>query len=648
VVKTLTIDASAFSAADIWRSMGLRLDEAGPFIAAMMAWARLLPSSDRREGVNNDTFGFFDEREELTTRTWAAILVRLRDQRVPHGDDWAFEGLESIAAKAAPGTLESLRQTTRDLLATQDGNELGLDQVRHCAKLLPAALLDEDPDLTTLIIDALAARENDSIYCGFDLSAPIALELAKTHSVYLEIPTATLARLIALLAIAGNYALKVSHSDPARGQIQDPEQALGWLEERKRRGHAQRAFDHAIILPPFGRKYSPDQISDDLSAMPGTSSMADALHINLALTRSHQHQLILLADGFLFRTTKNDQIYKRLIVSNYGLSAVISLPRGIIGRDGGVASSLLIFDAVNRSPEQAIRFIDCRSGAPSKLRLQSPQAKQHDVRAWLARINSATNNKYAVQVKVDELAANDFNLAVDRYVIDAEIRRQRQLLDRQNTVPLGDLADLYRPQPFKPTPEHRRPPTGQIITMREVATGDIHDGVVKRPDKKIDVWAGDVDQIERIILRPGDILISVKGKVGVAGVVPDDAPKDIFDAWTAGQSFVIARLRQSTPIDDPAVLARYLASAFGQAQLQALAGGATVPLIPMNDLKRLPIPVPPIESQRQILGQIEETQSLRRKIEEIQAEIWQRDREISDLFFTNSQSHAKTKAERRQ
>jgi type I restriction enzyme M protein len=648
VVKTVTIDASVFSAADTWRSMGLRLEEAAPFIAVMMVWARLLPTCDRAQGVKSDTFGFFDEQEELTTRSWTAILAHLRHQRTPSGDDWAFGGLEDIAAKAEPGTLESLRQTIRDLLATPAANELRLDQVRVCAKLLPAALLDEDPDLTSLIIEAIDARENDSIYCGFDLSAPIALELAKTYSVYLEIPTATLARLIALLAIAGSYALKVSCSDPACGQIQDPEEDLAWLNERKPRPHAQRAFDHAIILPPFGRKYSSDQISDDLSAMPGTSSMADALHINLALTRSHKHQMILLADGFLFRTTKNDQIYKRLIVSSYGLSAVISLPRGIIGRDSAVASSLLIFDAANRLPEQAIRFIDCRSNAPSKLRLQTPQVKQHDVRAWLARINSAANNKYAVQVKFDELAANDFNLAVDRYVIDPEIRRQRQLLDRQNTIPLGDLAVLHRPQPFKPTPEHRRPPSGQIITMREVATGDIHDGLVKRPDKEIDVWAGDVDQIERIILRPGDILISVKGKVGIAGVVPENAPKDIFDAWTAGQSFVIARLRQSAPIDDPAVLARYLASAFGQAQLQALAGGATVPLIPMNDLKRLPIPVPPIESQRQILRQIEQTQSLRQKIEEIQAEIWQREREISDLFFTHPQSHAKRKAERRQ
>lgn len=636
MVKAPALDARTFSAADnIWRSMGLRLDEAALFIAAMMVWARLLPTSERKKGANNETFGFFDEQEELTTRAWTAILARLRKERASYADEWAFEQLEDLNAKAEPGTLESLRQTTRDLLAM--GKELNLDRVHDCAKWLLAPLLDVDPHLTTLIVDALAVKRNDSVYCGFDLSAPVALELAKTHTVELEVPTAPLARLAALLAIAGNYSLKVSWSDPARGQIRDPEQGLQLLEERKQRGHAQRSFDYAIVLPPFGRKYSADKLSDDLSALPGSASTADALHINLALTRSHKHQLILLADGFLFRTTKSDQTYKRLIVSNYGLSAVIGLPRGIIGQNSGVASSLLIFDAANRTPGHRIVFIDCRSNVPSKLRLQSPQAKERDVRAWLARIHSA-DHEYAVRVNVDELAANDFNLAVDRYVIDPEIRRQRQLLNRQNTIPLGDLADLHRPQPFKPTPENRRPPVGQIISMREVATGDIHDGQIECPAKEIDVWAGDVDQIERIILRPGDILISVKGKVGVAGVVPDEAPVDIFDAWTAGQSFVIARLRQSAPIADPTVLARYLASAFGQTQLQALAGGATVPLIPMNDLKRLPVPVPPVERQQLIVRQIKETKLLREKIEKIQEEIGRQERETSDLFFTNSES----------
>src|SRR5262249_26129412 len=158
-------------------------------------------------------------------------------------------------------------------------------------------------------------------------------------------------------------------------------------------------------------------------------------------------------------------------------------------------------------------------------------------------------------------------------------------------------AEFYRPQAFSPTAENRRPPVGQLVSMREVATGDIHNGIVECPTKEVDVWAGDVDRIERAIVKPGDVLISVKGKVGVVGVVPDAAPSELFGAWIAGQTFVIARLRQSKIIKNSAMLARYLASRFGQAQIQALAGGTTVPLIQMSDLRRVAVPLPPAEVQ---------------------------------------------------
>lgn len=621
---------------DIWRSLPWSTRDAAPAVAAMMVWARLIPDSQRAGQLEAGAFGFFDDQQELTGPASSAILRSLRRKRSDHGDSWAFDHLEKMVDEALPGTLESLRQKLRKFLAIDEANKPNLEQIRQCARSLIDEITDEDQNLSELIINALQAGPDDTVYCGFDLSAPVALELAKQRSVYLQLPNTELAQLMALLAIAGNYVLQVSCSQPVQSE-QDAEQPAPRLDERTGGDNILRLFDHAVALPPFGVKYSSGQANSKYGGM----SSADSLHISLVLARGAKRRAILVPDGFLFRTAKNDQTYKRKLISNYGLNVVISLPRGIIGRDSGVLSSLLIFDTANTSPDQAIRFVDCRSQWPSKSRLQSPQAAQHQVRAWLARVNSSADDKHIALVGIDELAANDFNLLVDRYVIAPEIRRQRQLLDRQQTIPLDDLAEIYRPQVFKPTPEHLRPPAGQIITMREVATGDIHDGIVEYPEKQIDVWAGDIDQIERVILRPGDILISIKGKVGVAGVVPESAPDDIFGAWTAGQSFVIARLRKSTVIDNPAVLARYLASPFGQTQLQALAGGTTVPSIQMADLRRLPIPVPPINAQREIVQKIEQTKKLREQIKTIESEISERERHLSDLFFGDHEAPTK-------
>jgi restriction endonuclease S subunit len=67
--------------------------------------------------------------------------------------------------------------------------------------------------------------------------------------------------------------------------------------------------------------------------------------------------------------------------------------------------------------------------------------------------------------------------------------------------------------------------------------------------------------------------------------------------------------------------------------LQALAGGTTVPFIQMADLRRLAIPVPPADKQREIVEQIEKIKIQRQQIKKIEADIAERERDLSALFF---------------
>ena len=562
-------------------SLGWTADEAAPVVAAMMAWSGLAPRTDRPEGQAGYTPGFFDDHNELTARAWSTVLSHLRRQRSTEGDAWAFDGIEGTTTNVEPGKLKSLRQVIRDFLSSRTAKEIDLDKMRQGAQLLLTNVTDEDPSLTTLLIKALRAEQKSSVYCGFDLAAPIALELAKEHSVFLQLPSVSLARVAALLAIAGKYSLKVSCSNPM-DLASTPKYSSQQISSPR---------DYSVVLPPFGRRYLHEPAAGG-SHWRSLATEESSYYIHLALNRSYKRRLVLLPDGFLFRTTKNEQKHKRSLVVNDGLSSVISLPRGIIGGDRGVLSSLLVFDSSATGAVEGIKFVDCRSKWSNKPKFESADGTQTRLRSWLSRINSSSDDRYLTTVKLDELDANDFNLLVDRYVIDPKVRQQRQLLARQETIPLDDIAELYRPQVIKSSPESRWPTIDQIITIREVATGDIHDGIVGKPDKEIDLWAGDINQIERAILRPGDILISIKGKVGVAGVVPAEAPSGVFGAWLPGQPFVIARLRRSAAIANPVVLARYLTSPNGQAQLWALAGGTTVSFIQMADLLTTCNPAP--------------------------------------------------------
>jgi type I restriction enzyme M protein len=235
----------------------------------------------------------------------------------------------------------------------------------------------------------------------------------------------------------------------------------------------------------------------------------------------------------------------------------------------------------------------------------------------------------------EDIANQDFNISVDRYVIAPSLRKQRQLLAEQQTIPLGDLVELYRPQArSQAVPADSE---GSQITLHEATTGDVYDGIVETPSKTTNISVHQMPYVERAILHRGDILISVKGKVGVVGLVPEDAPAGKSRAWwIAGQTFVITRVRRSSALVSPTVLAAYLVSSIGQAQLQALAGGITVPLIQISDLKRLPIPVPSREKQTKIIREFQYIHELRGKIRSVEDEIQERARNLSNLFVSQN------------
>ena len=115
-------------ATDICIRLGWGISDAAPVIAAMMAWARLMPNTGGADAEAIHGLGFFDDQEELTARTWTIVLSSLREKREHYGDDWAFDDIEITTKNAEPGKLKSLRQTIREFLAPGDGKEIDLDQ----------------------------------------------------------------------------------------------------------------------------------------------------------------------------------------------------------------------------------------------------------------------------------------------------------------------------------------------------------------------------------------------------------------------------------------------------------------------------------------------------------------------------------------
>jgi hypothetical protein len=78
--------------------------------------------------------------------------------------------------------------------------------------------------------------------------------------------------------------------------------------------------------------------------------------------------------------------------------------------------------------------------------------------------------------RIEELAENDFNLSIERYVLAPEMRRMRELAASATTVVLEDIAELHRPQAI---PGTKGMNGGPQIELTEVGVTDIDEaGVV--------------------------------------------------------------------------------------------------------------------------------------------------------------------------
>jgi type I restriction enzyme M protein len=117
-------------------------------------------------------------------------------------------------------------------------------------------------------------------------------------------------------------------------------------------------------------------------------------------------------------------------------------------------------------------------------------------------------------------------------------------------------------------------------------------------------------------LRPLDIVLIIKGSVGKVGIVPHYVPPPGPGGWVAGQSAIVLRVTPSSTVD-PRTLALQLRSPFGQELLKGIVSGATIPLIQLRELTRLPVLVPDLETARRAGEALEEESRIQGEIDRL-------------------------------
>src|ERR1035437_5956790 len=208
--------------------------------------------------------------------------------------------------------------------------------------------------------------------------------------------------------------------------------------------HLDKTFEAIVANPPFSAQWSANPLftSDDRFSQYG--KLAPASKADFAFVQHMIHHLaengtmaIVLPHGALFRSGAEQHIRKYLIEDRNYLDAVIGLPANIF-YGTSIPTCILVFKKCREQPEDVL-FIDA-SNSFEKVKTQN-MLRNSDIDKIISTYrNRKEENKYSKKVLLKEIAENEYNLNIPRYIdtfeaatnIDVnDIAKELKALDKQ-------------------------------------------------------------------------------------------------------------------------------------------------------------------------------------------------------------------------
>ncbi|MFA9187694.1 type I restriction-modification system subunit M [Flavobacterium sp. FBOR7N2.3] len=184
--------------------------------------------------------------------------------------------------------------------------------------------------------------------------------------------------------------------------------------------HKGLEFEAIVANPPFSAQWSANPLftSDDRFSQYGKlapGSKADFAFVQHMIYHLAENGImaIVLPHGVLFRGGAELHIRKYLIEQKNYLDAVIGLPANIF-YGTGIPTCILIFKKCRETPED-ILFIDASKGF-EKVKNQNMLRDEHIDKIVATYRDRTVIEKYSHKATLEEIANNDYNLNIPRYV----------------------------------------------------------------------------------------------------------------------------------------------------------------------------------------------------------------------------------------
>lgn len=448
-------------------------------------------------------------------------------------------------------------------------------------------------EVADLMIRLVGGMDGQEVYCPYDTFCYLASRAYRLGAnVSAEIPLSSpLPWLINLLTGTNIHAA-----------IGNPIRQPSFIQEG-----TLRKFDISIAFPPFGIKYDTKIIEKDwFNRFPERTSSISVLAIRHILAQTRNKAVIAVPNNILFSRGAEYSLREYLLKKQL-LEAVINLPSALL-TGTAVQFSILLLDL--HCQASAVRFVN---GSAEKFFTKDGKGRSRLVH-WEALLNSFHTPKddaLFVTVPIEDIIKNDAQLEVSQYLLPPEQKQIEQLLKISNTCQLQDIVEFIRPV-------MKTGDKGEIDVF-EVRISDFHEyGYLLVPSRRTQIVQPHLSNKDKNqFLRPGDIVIVIKGSVGKVAIAPENVPSAGIGGWVVNQSCFILRAKGRI---DPKVLFMYLRSDIGQILLRRIVSGATIPLIQLRALQELRLIVPDENEAQKIIKIFNRQVALQTQIEQLKQE----------------------------
>lgn len=172
-----------------------------------------------------------------------------------------------------------------------------------------------------------------------------------------------------------------------------------------------RKYDVILANPPFSGAINAESILEDINLNTTATELLFVKYMADHLAQDGR-AAIVVPEGLLFGSTNAHQKLRKILVEDFNILGVVSMPAGVFRPYAGVKTSVIVFSKTK--PQNKIWFYEIQNDGFTLNENRTP-INENDIPDLLKKWENKPESDKSWWVDVEEIKNNDYNLTAGRY-----------------------------------------------------------------------------------------------------------------------------------------------------------------------------------------------------------------------------------------